>query len=49
MAKVIQCPCGTVIRAGDDETLVAQAQRHAKDIHAMELSREQALSMASPE
>jgi predicted small metal-binding protein len=49
MTKVIQCPCGTVIRAGDDDKLVAQAQRHAKDVHAMELSREQALAMASPE
>ena len=49
MTKVIQCPCGTVIRARDDETLVTQAQRHAKDVHAMELTREQVLAMASPE
>jgi predicted small metal-binding protein len=49
MTKVIQCPCGTVIRAADDDKLVAQAQRHAKDVHAMELSREQALAMANPE
>jgi len=49
MSKVIQCPCGTVIRAGNDEELVAQAQRHAKEVHAMELSREQALAMATPE
>jgi hypothetical protein len=49
MTKVIQCPCGTVIRAGDDDTLIAQAQRHAKDIHAMALTREQVLAMATPE
>ena len=49
MTKVIQCPCGTVIRAGDDDKLVAQAQHHAKDVHAMELSREQVLAMATPE
>ena len=49
MTKVIQCPCGTVIRAGNDDQLVAQAQRHAKDVHAMELTREQVLAMASPE
>ena len=49
MTKVIQCPCGTVIRADNDEQLVAQAQRHAKEVHAMELSREQALAMATPE
>jgi predicted small metal-binding protein len=49
MTKVIQCPCGAVIRAGDDDKLVAQAQRHAKDVHAMELTRAQVLAMASPE
>ena len=49
MTKVIQCPCGTVIRATDDAKLVADAQRHARDVHAMELTREQALAMAAPE
>jgi hypothetical protein len=49
VTKVIQCPCGTVIRAGDDDALVARAQRHARDVHAMELTREQVLAMASPE
>jgi predicted small metal-binding protein len=49
MPKVIQCPCGTVIRARDDQQLVAKAQRHAKDVHAMDLTREQVLAMASPE
>ena len=49
MTKVIQCPCGTAIRAGDDDALVSQAQRHAREVHAMELTREQALAMATPE
>ena len=49
MAKIIRCPCGTVVRARDDESLVAEAQRHARDVHAMELTREQVLAMASPE
>ncbi len=49
MTKVIKCPCGTVVRARDEESLVAQAQQHARDAHAMELTREQALAMASPE
>ena len=49
MAKIIRCPCGTVVRARDDESLVAEAQRHAPDVHAMELTREQVLAMASPE
>jgi hypothetical protein len=49
MTKIIRCPCGTVVRGRDEETLVAQAQKHAREVHAMELTREQALAMASPE
>lgn len=49
MTKVIKCPCGMVVRARDEASLVAQAQRHAREVHAMELTREQALAMASPE
>jgi predicted small metal-binding protein len=49
MNKVIKCPCGMVVRAADEKELVAQAQRHAREVHAMELTREQALAMAGPE
>ena len=49
MVKAIACPCGYVIRAADDETLVARAQDHARQAHAMELTKEQALAMARPE
>jgi predicted small metal-binding protein len=49
MTKVIQCPCGFVIRAGDEGELVEQAQRHARETHDMELTPEQALAMARPE
>lgn len=49
MTKIIKCPCGTVVRARDDESLVAQAQQHAREVHQMELTREQALAMAGPE
>ena len=49
MTKVIECPCGTVVQARDEESLVAQAQQHARDVHAMELTREQVLAKASPE
>ena len=49
MQKVIKCPCGTVVRANDDDALARQAQKHAKEIHGMDLTREQALAMASPE
>jgi predicted small metal-binding protein len=49
MSKVIKCPCGMVVRARDDEALVTQAQKHARDAHALELTREQALAMAALE
>ena len=49
MTKVIQCPCGTVIRGADDEALVTRAQRHAPDVHAMALTREQVLAIPRPE
>jgi hypothetical protein len=48
MKKVIQCPCGSVIEGVDDDDVVKKAQEHAKAVHGMELSREQALSMARP-
>jgi predicted small metal-binding protein len=44
--KVIQCPCETVLR--DEDELVSKAQQHAKELHGMELTREQALAMAKP-
>ena len=49
MSKVIRCPCGTVVRARDEEALVTEAQKHAREVHAMDLTREQVLAMASPE
>ena len=49
MQKLIQCPCGVAIRAADDEELISRAQTHAKETHDMDLSRDQALSMAQPE
>ena len=49
MPKIIQCPCGYVIRADSDEGLVSQAQQHAKETHGMEVTAEQALAMARPE
>ncbi len=49
MNKVIECPCGYVIRADTEEALVSRAQQHAQETHGMELSAEQALAMARPE
>ena len=49
MNKVIECPCGYVIRAGTERELVTLAQQHAKETHDMDLTSEQALAMARPE
>jgi hypothetical protein len=48
MAKKVSCDCGKTFRESTDDTLVAVVQRHARDVHHMELSREQVLAMAEP-
>lgn len=48
MQKVIDCPCGFVVKGDTDDQLVARAQEHAKQVHQRDLSREQALAMARP-
>lgn len=48
MEKVIHCPCGFVLRGASDEEVVKKAQEHAKSVHNMDLSAEQALQMARP-
>jgi predicted small metal-binding protein len=48
MQKVINCPCGFIVSGATDEELVAKAQQHAKEVHQMELTRDQALAMARP-
>ena len=48
MTKVIKCDCGSTIRGDNDDELVKAAQAHALDVHQMELTAEQALSMAEP-
>lgn len=47
-AKMIECPCGALIDGESDQDVVSRAQEHAKTTHDMELSDEQALSMARP-
>jgi hypothetical protein len=44
----IECPCGTVLRGTDEDAVVAEAQAHAESVHDMELTDEQARSMAHP-
>ena len=46
--KQVSCDCGTIIREETDEKLVTAVQTHAREVHKMELTREQVLSMAEP-
>jgi predicted small metal-binding protein len=48
MTKIINCDCGFVVRGADDDELVANAQAHAGEAHGIELTREQALAIATP-
>lgn len=47
-SHTIECPCGTVLRADDEDTVIADAQRHASTVHDMDLTEEQARAMARP-
>ena len=49
MTKKVQCDCGFVARAEDENTLLDVVQKHAKEVHDMDLTREQILAMAKPE
>lgn len=46
--QLIECPCGTVLRGKDVGEVVAEAQQHAREVHDMDLSDEQATAMARP-
>ena len=48
MTKIINCDCGRVVPGDTDDELVAAAQKHAREAHGMELTREQILSLAVP-
>ena len=48
MAKVVNCPCGETIRAETDDELVSLVQKHGKEVHNQDVSREDALGMAQP-
>lgn len=45
----MHCDCGHVMRGETDDELVANVQKHAREVHDMELTREQILAMAQPE
>ena len=44
--KVLHCHCGFEARAADEEGLVAEVQRHAREEHGMTLSHDEALLLA---
>lgn len=45
---LIECPCGAVLEEATAEAVMSEAQRHAREVHDMALSDEQARSMARP-
>jgi predicted small metal-binding protein len=45
MAWKLTCACGWETVGSDDEVML-EAQRHGRELHNMEVSREQALAMA---
>jgi predicted small metal-binding protein len=47
--KMIKCDCGFIVRSDSDDTLVAEMQKHAREHHKMNLTREQVLAMAQPD
>ena len=47
MQLEIKCPCGWEIRGSEDE-VVAAATVHGKEVHNMDLTKEQVLAQAVP-
>ena len=45
---LIECPCGAVLEEASAEAVVSEAQQHAREVHDLVLSDEQARSMARP-
>ena len=44
---VVRCDCGFETR-GEEVTLVPAVQKHGREAHNMEVTREQVLAMATP-
>ena len=49
MSKIMMCDCGHVVRGSTDDELVVNVQKHAREVHDMEITREQVLAMAQPD
>ena len=46
--KKVSCDCGATIRKSSDEALIEAVKKHAKEVHDMDLTPDQVLSMAEP-
>ncbi len=46
--KRVSCDCGATIQESSDRALVEAVQKHAKEVHDMDLTPDQVLSMAEP-
>jgi Protein of unknown function (DUF1059) len=46
LKRALQCDCGFEARGEDEDGLVAEVQRHARDGHGMSLSSDEALLLA---
>jgi predicted small metal-binding protein len=49
MEWVIHCDCGTAVRGTTEDEIVENATDHAKNKHALTVTREQALALAERE
>jgi predicted small metal-binding protein len=49
VAKIMQCYCGYVVRGETDNELVANVRKHAREVHDMDITKEQVLAMAQQE
>ncbi len=47
--KTVKCPCGWTYSSEDEDDLVREVQKHGKEVHDMNASREEVLAMAQPE
>jgi len=45
--RVLQCDCGFEARAADEDALVEAVRRHARDVHEMALSKDEALLLVA--
>lgn len=47
MVHVVNCECGWVMRSDNQEELISEVERHARDDHGMaDVTREEILEMA---